>query len=75
MSYVCAVCYVRWPCLVAEHNEFWSNKVWQPDTSQVSIPCWVMDHSECTVPVFCRCNCHAERIDEPSPTHLPLTNR
>lgn len=72
MSYVCTICYTMWPCLRVEHNEIWSNRVWQPEGTLHSIPCWVMDHKECSVPVFCKCKCHANQLDEPSSiTPLP----
>ena len=73
--YVCHNCHVPWPCMDPEHNEAWSNKIWMPDTSMCSIPCWVMDHEECVVPMFCKCTCHQDRIDEESPITPPPTNR
>lgn len=66
MSYVCSVCYTLYPCTVAAHNEVWSLRVWQPEGTQSSIPCWVLDHSECSVPMFCKCTCHDKRLDEPT---------
>jgi hypothetical protein len=72
MSYVCSICKVMHPCTVGEHNENWYTKVWMPEGAQTSIACHVLDHTECTVPMFCKCNCHMNRIDvEPPITSAP----
>jgi hypothetical protein len=46
-----------------------------PDTSEVSIPCWVMDHDECSVPMLCKCTCHHDALDIEPPDSDPLSNR
>lgn len=75
MSYICSYCYSRVPCKVAAHNDIWSKLVWQPDDSEISIPCWVLDHNECTVAMFCTCRCHKESSLEESPSHTSPSNR
>jgi len=78
VSYVCAMCYVFWPCTNVEHNQIWSLKVWQPEGTQSSIPCWVLDHEECTVPMFCKCRCHDKQLDVESsitPLHQSLAEQ
>lgn len=72
MVYVCAACHVIRPCSVAEHYENHTLIVWQPDSADVSIPCWVMDHADCQVALFCSCTCHKQHLDaEPSVTPSP----
>lgn len=74
-GYVCSACHVLWPCTVVEHDQIWSNRVWQPEQSQESIPCFVLDHDQCTVPMFCRCRCHRRSVlDEPA-ISVPPSNR
>ena len=72
MSYVCVYCHTFFPCAKDEHNWAHSSKVWMPRDAEVSIPCWVLDHSECELPMLCTCRCHDQRLDEPSSiTPLP----
>jgi len=75
MPYFCAECRVLWPCLVVQHNDRWSSKLWYPEGHDHSIACFVFDHDECRVPQHCRCVCHRERLDEPSAFSVPPTNR
>jgi hypothetical protein len=75
MTLVCARCYIAAPCGRDEHDmrpEAWMRV---PDGSDQSIPCWVLDHEECTVPIFCKCSCHNERIDEEPPITASPSNR
>lgn len=74
-NYWCAVCYVPWPCTKVDHNQIWSNKVWMSDSSESSIACYVLDHDQCTVSMFCACVCHHSGILDESPISLPPSNR
>lgn len=74
-GYVCSRCYVLWPCNDLVHNAIWSNKVFQPDTSRESIPCFVLDHDQCTVPMFCQCRCHDKSVLDEASIALPPSNR
>lgn len=73
--YVCQYCHVPWPCTVRAHDSIWSNKIWMNDSAQSSIPCYVMDHEECTVPMFCKCLCHQKSILDEAPITAPPSNR
>jgi len=78
MSYVCSICYTLWPCTRVDHNQIWSCRLWMPEGTTVSIPCWALDHQECAVPMFCKCTCHVTRLDEPSsitPLHQSLAEQ
>lgn len=75
MAYICTTCNVLWPCAIADHNQYWSNKVWMRDDAEVSIPCWMLDHDECQVAMFCICLCHKHSDLEESPIAAPPTNR
>ena len=75
MPYICAQCLVPWPCTNVHHNDEWSSKQWYPEGHPFSIPCFVFDHDECKVPLYCRCQCHRERLDKPSAISVPPSNR
>jgi hypothetical protein len=72
VTLVCARCHVPAPCGRIEHDMHPSAWMTVPADRTVSIACWVLDHEECTSPIFCKCPCHRERLDEePSITASP----
>lgn len=75
MGYICAACFVPWPCTIANHNTRWADKQWYPEGHDHSIPCFVFDHELCAVPVVCACQCHKHQVDEESSHSFPPTNR
>lgn len=74
MSYICPKCFQTWPCSDNTHNWMDSLKVWMRDEAEVSIPCYMFDHAECRVAMFCACQCHKQSDLEESSSSAPLTN-
>lgn len=75
MPYFCAQCRVFWPCTNVRHNTEWSSKLWYPDGHQHSLPCFLFDHAECEVPLYCKCQCHRESILDEQTSAAPPANR
>lgn len=74
-GYVCAACHTYWPCGVHTDEGHLYLKVWMPDNSELFVACFVGDHIECAMGLFCRCTCHRGAAEASTSDPVPPSNR
>lgn len=74
-DYICMGCLTRWPCGLVAHQHNWSLRAAMPAGSELSIACFVFDHEQCTVALFCKCSCHNHSMLEEPSISVPPSNR
>jgi len=72
---ICMFCHTNWPCRQAGTHLEQGAVGEMPLHREESIACFVLDHSECSVGIFCKCHCHERSVLDEDSISVPPSNR